>query len=95
MRLKNVLMALVAGRHALYTVLLYSIRMNAPLPHIALARTNSTDSAGETTLHQHFVWESRFGTIVVDVVDGVAYVNGERIEPAPAACRLQTDLPAG
>lgn len=29
----------------------------------------------------HFEWESRFGLIVIDIVDGVAYVNGERVEP--------------
>lgn len=33
---------------------------------------------GEAT--QHYVWESRFGVIVIDVVDGIAYVNGERVE---------------
>ncbi|MDR7093947.1 hypothetical protein [Hydrogenophaga laconesensis] len=30
----------------------------------------------------HFEWQSRFGLIVIDIVDGVAYVNGERVEPA-------------
>lgn len=30
----------------------------------------------------HFEWQSRFGLIVIDILDGVAYVNGERVEPA-------------
>jgi hypothetical protein len=65
--------------------------MNAPLPHLALQRLRLTDDVADATLTQHFVWESRFGTIVVDVIDGVAYVNGERVEPAPAACRLRVE----
>jgi hypothetical protein len=29
-----------------------------------------------------YVWESRFGSMLIEVVDGVAYVNGQRIERA-------------
>ena len=28
------------------------------------------------------VWASRFGPMLIEVRDGVAYVNGERVEPA-------------
>ena len=27
------------------------------------------------------VWQSRFGQILIEVAEGVAYVNGERVEP--------------
>jgi hypothetical protein len=30
---------------------------------------------------QRHVWESRFGAMLIEVVDGVAYVNGQRVEP--------------
>ncbi len=44
----------------------------------------------------HFEWQSRFGLIVIDVVDGVAYVNGERVNPATAedACQRDDLVPA-
>lgn len=28
------------------------------------------------------VWESRFGPMLIEVRDGSAYVNGQRVEPA-------------
>jgi len=48
--------------------------MNARLPL-------TLDNVPEEKSTSHYVWESRFGTIRIDVVDGVAYVNGERVEP--------------
>ena len=29
-----------------------------------------------------YVWSSRWGEMLIEVVDGVAYVNGQRVEPA-------------
>ena len=29
-----------------------------------------------------YVWESRFGSMLIEVVDGVSYVNGQRVERA-------------
>ena len=29
---------------------------------------------------QRYVWEGRFGAMLIEVVDGTAYVNGERVE---------------
>ena len=29
-----------------------------------------------------YVWESRFGAMLVEVRDGLAYVNGRLVEPA-------------
>lgn len=31
---------------------------------------------------QRFVWEGRFATMVIEVRDGLAYVNGQVVEPA-------------
>lgn len=31
---------------------------------------------------QRYVWESRFGAILLEVRDGEAYVNGQRVQPA-------------
>lgn len=28
-----------------------------------------------------YVWESRYGSMRIEVVDGTAYVNGRRVEP--------------
>jgi hypothetical protein len=33
---------------------------------------------------QRLVWEGRFGSMLIEVVEGVAYVNGERVEPVGA-----------
>lgn len=33
------------------------------------------------------VWASRFGSMLIEVRDGAAFVNGERVEPADAAPR--------
>lgn len=52
--------------------------MNARNPH-------ALDNRGETEPQVHIEWESRFGLILIDILDGVAYVNGERVEPSPQA----------
>lgn len=31
---------------------------------------------------ERFVWQSRFGSMLIEVMEGVAYINGERVEPA-------------
>ena len=35
-----------------------------------------------------YLWESRWGEMLIEVVDAVAYVNGQRVEPA------ELDVPA-
>lgn len=57
--------------------------MNARIPQ-------DLDKCREAGAQVHFEWESRFGLILIDVVDGVAYVNGERVEPSPQA-QLHSD----
>lgn len=41
----------------------------------AAARQDETDSL-------RFEWRSSFGLILIEVRDGLVYVNGERVEPA-------------
>jgi len=57
--------------------------MNATLlPEIL--RLNEASPQGTLALAtegvQRYVWEGRFGAMLIEVVDGVAYVNGERVE---------------
>jgi len=33
---------------------------------------------------QRCIWHSRFGAMLIEVVDGVAYVNGDRVHPIGA-----------
>ncbi len=58
--------------------------MNAPLlPEILLA----ADPGREPLLPlvtegvQRYVWESRFGTMLIEARNGAVYVNGQRVEP--------------
>ena len=58
--------------------------MNAPLlPEILRLREDSHQEtlALATEGVQRLVWESRFGSMLIEVVDGVAYVNGQRVDP--------------
>jgi len=34
---------------------------------------------------QRFVWEGRFGAMLIEVRDGTAYVNGQPVEPFAAS----------
>jgi hypothetical protein len=57
--------------------------MNAPaLPEVLQPRENSSQEAipFETEGVQRYVWEGRFGSMLIEVVDGAAYVNGDRVE---------------
>lgn len=58
--------------------------MNAPLlPEVFLGIDTSIDPPlpFATEGVQRYVWESRFGTMLIEVRDGVTYVNGSRVEP--------------
>lgn len=60
--------------------------MNARLiPEVLVRRTESPQAEMrlETQEVLRYVWESRFGDILIEVRDGQAYVNGEAVEPAP------------
>jgi hypothetical protein len=59
--------------------------MNAPLHlEVLLGRTSEQSAlpfASEGVLR--YVWSSRWGEMLIEVVDGVSYVNGQKVEPAP------------
>jgi hypothetical protein len=54
------------------TLLPEILRLNEPSPQGTLPL--ATEGV------QRYVWEGRFGAMLIEVVDGVAYVNGERVE---------------
>ncbi|HEV7914205.1 MAG TPA: hypothetical protein VGP22_10575 [Albitalea sp.] len=58
--------------------------MNAPLPAEVLQPLHSPHGAlalaSEGLLR--YVWESRYGAMLIEVIDDAAFVNGERVEPA-------------
>jgi len=59
--------------------------MNAPL-HLEVIRhleaTPQADLPLATSGVLRYVWEHRFGEMLIEVVDGVVLVNGERVQPA-------------
>jgi hypothetical protein len=71
--------------------------MNAPLlPEVLRLRQDSPQEALALASEgvQRYVWEGRFGAMLIEVVDGVAYVNGKRVESiaalaAPAATEVR------
>jgi hypothetical protein len=57
--------------------------MNAPLypERLLLADQSSQASlALSSTGVQRYVWESRFGAMLIEVIDGQSFVNGELVE---------------
>ena len=57
--------------------------MNAPLhPEVLRLREESQQEALPLLTEgvQRYVWEGRFGSMLIEVIDDVAYVNGERVE---------------
>ena len=61
--------------------------MNAPLLPEVLRRLAPTPQAELPLATEgvlRYVWESRFGEMLIEVVDGVVYVNGDRVEPSMA-----------
>ena len=57
--------------------------MNAPLyvEKLLLADPgNQAPLALSTVGIQRYVWESRFGAMLIEVVDGQSFVNGELVE---------------
>jgi hypothetical protein len=58
--------------------------MNAPIPEVLLRRPTSQEElplAAEGVCR--WVWSSRFGDILIEVAEGVAFVNGSRVESVP------------
>lgn len=64
--------------------------MNAPLlPEVLLGIDSPQEPqlalASEGVLR--YVWQGRFGAMLIEVKDGVAFVNGQRVEPHVAAAQ--------
>ena len=64
--------------------------MNAPLlPQILLRQDRSPqtdlDLATEGVLR--YVWSSVWGDMLIESIDGVVYVNGQRVDAAPVPAR--------
>ena len=65
-------------------------QMNAPLlPAILRAADLPLKPAVPPAVQgiQSYLWDGRFGAMLIEVKDGVAYVNGQRVEPFTAATR--------
>jgi hypothetical protein len=60
--------------------------MNAPLlPEVLMAADVADPAAALTSAGvQRHVWHSAFGSMLIEVRDGVAFVNGERVLPMAA-----------
>ena len=57
--------------------------MNAPLLPEVLSRLEPSRQAELQLAVKgvlRYVWEGRFGSMLIEVADGVAYVNGARVE---------------
>ena len=62
--------------------------MNAPLYLEVIRHIEATQQADlplATSGVLRYVWEHRFGEMLIEVVDGAVLVNGERVEPAASA----------
>lgn len=58
--------------------------MNAPIPEVHLRSPSPQEELPLTTAGVYrLVWESRFGPMLIEVTNGVVYVNGSAVEPAP------------
>jgi len=57
--------------------------MNAPLlPEVLMPPPTIDPRASTAETIPPTVWQSAFGPILIEVRDGAAYVNGERVTPA-------------
>ncbi|WP_284617159.1 hypothetical protein [Aquabacterium humicola] len=67
--------------------------MNAPLlPQILLRPADREPELPLSTEGvQCYVWQSRFGEMLIEVHDGAAYVNGQRVEPVAETLRRDED----
>ena len=61
--------------------------MNAPLLQEILARRGDNPQADLPLATEgvlRYVWESKFGSMLIEVRNGRTYVNGQAVEPAEA-----------
>ena len=60
--------------------------MNPPIPEVILRPPTAQDEiplAADGVYR--VVWESNFGDILIEVVDGIAFVNGSSVEPVSSS----------
>jgi hypothetical protein len=73
---------------AVYCFFIQYPHMNAPtLPETLRLREDSPQARlplATAGVERH-VWESRFGLMLIEVIDDVVYVNGQRVIPAAAS----------
>ena len=57
--------------------------MNAPLLREVLLLQDSRQSPLPLATEgvERYVWEGSFGPMLIEVIEGVAFVNGQRVEP--------------
>ncbi len=60
--------------------------MDATHPEVHLGRSPLAAGQAELPLSTEgvvrYVWHSRFGAILIEAREGIAYVNGEQVQPA-------------
>ena len=62
--------------------------MNAPLLQEVLSRRSESPQADLPLAAEgvlRYVWESKFGPMLIEVKDGQSYVNGQAVEPLQAS----------
>lgn len=65
-----------------------AVVLNAPLHPEVLIRAREDSQLALALATEgclRYVWESRFGPILIEVAKGEVFVNGSRVEPAPSA----------
>jgi hypothetical protein len=65
--------------------------MNTPIPGVLLRPSTLQDElplAADGVYR--VVWQSHFGDILIEVVDGVAFVNGSSVEPISSSTSTST-----
>ena len=65
--------------------------MNAPLLPEILARRGTSPQADLPLASEgvlRYVWEGKFGSMLIEVKDGRAFVNGQPVAPAQADAAL-------
>lgn len=64
--------------------------MNAPLQPEVLLNAGSSEEPQLPLVTEgvlRYVWQSRWGAMLIEVKDGSAFVNGQRVEPHLAAAK--------
>jgi hypothetical protein len=80
-------LAFIQQRRILFFHTVYCT-MNAPLYLEVIRHLESTQQADlplATSGVLRYVWEHRFGEMLIEVVDGAVLVNGKRVEPAASS----------